>query len=277
MTDDRLERLRRFYARLVVAKGGVSDARLEAAFVSVPRERFAGPGPWQVPAGDGYVETPGDDPAFLYQDVLVALDAARQINIGEPSLHSRCIATLGLQPDAQVVHVGAGTGYYTAILAALVGRGGRVEAFEIDPAMAERARANLAELDQVRLHERSGSAGALPSADAVYVSAGATHPAPAWLAALRPQGRLVFPLTPDAGVGGMLRVVRGPRPGIFAAGFISGARFIPCQGMRDPDTGRRLSAVFAGWREVRSLRIDVAPDDTCWFSGDGWWLSTAEA
>jgi protein-L-isoaspartate(D-aspartate) O-methyltransferase len=26
---------------------------------------------------------------------------------------------------------------------------------------------------------------------------------------------------------------------------------------------------------VKSFRIDESPDDTCWFAGDGWWLSTA--
>jgi protein-L-isoaspartate(D-aspartate) O-methyltransferase len=27
---------------------------------------------------------------------------------------------------------------------------------------------------------------------------------------------------------------------------------------------------------VRSLRLDVSPDDTSWFAGDGWWLSRSE-
>jgi protein-L-isoaspartate(D-aspartate) O-methyltransferase len=27
---------------------------------------------------------------------------------------------------------------------------------------------------------------------------------------------------------------------------------------------------------VRSLHLDSAPDQTCWFAGDGWWLSTVE-
>ena len=36
-------------------------------------------------------------------------------------------------------HVGAGTGYYSAILAEIVGRSGRVTAIEIDPACAPHA------------------------------------------------------------------------------------------------------------------------------------------
>src|SRR6266513_1352013 len=34
---------------------------------------LSGAGPWKVFAGGNYVETPTDDPAFLYQDVVVAL------------------------------------------------------------------------------------------------------------------------------------------------------------------------------------------------------------
>jgi protein-L-isoaspartate(D-aspartate) O-methyltransferase len=39
-----------------------------------------------------------------------------------------------------------------------------------------------------------------------------------------------------------------------------------------------LKDAFAkGWENVRSLHLDSAPDQTCWFAGDGWWLSTTEA
>ena len=45
--------------------GAVNDDRLVRAFATVPRERFVGPGPWQVITASGYIETPSDDPAFL--------------------------------------------------------------------------------------------------------------------------------------------------------------------------------------------------------------------
>ncbi|MGI4953514.1 MAG: hypothetical protein ACRYGM_17045, partial [Janthinobacterium lividum] len=85
--------LRAFFARYVAVRGATGDPRIEEAFATVLREPFAGPGPWSVlcsgpwrarPGQPSYVQTPGDDPAFLYQDTLVALDAARGINIGEP-------------------------------------------------------------------------------------------------------------------------------------------------------------------------------------------------
>ena len=106
-----------------------------------PREPFGGAGPWRINLpGLGYIETPGDELAFIYQDTLVALNAARGINIGQPSAHERWLGALGLREGETVIQVGAGSGYYTAILAHLVGRGGRVYAFEIDPDLAARAR-----------------------------------------------------------------------------------------------------------------------------------------
>ncbi|HEX5845282.1 MAG TPA: hypothetical protein VFY53_03105 [Rhodoplanes sp.] len=83
------------------------------AFATVERERFVGAGPWKVMAhAAGYVDTPSDDLAFLYQDVVVALLADRRINNGEPHLHARCLAALDARPGEAAIHVGCGTGYY---------------------------------------------------------------------------------------------------------------------------------------------------------------------
>jgi len=274
---DRSARLRAFFACYVAKRGGARDPRIEQAFAAVPREPFAGLGPWSVCVpGSAYIRTPDDDPAFLYQDTLVALDPARGINIGEPSLHARCLDALAPQEGGTVLHVGAGAGYYTAILAHLVGSGGRVHAYEIEPDLAARATRNLAHLPWVEVRARSGVAAGLPQVDAVYVNAGITQPNKAWLDALRPGGRLIFPLQPVGGFGGMLRVER-PRTGLsWPARFVTAAGFIACHGPQDDATGRRLATAFAGggWQAVRSLRLDNAPDTTCWFAGDGWWLST---
>ena len=43
----------------------------------------------------------------------------------------------------RVVHIGAGTGYYTAILAELTRKNGTVLAYEIERDLAERAETNL--------------------------------------------------------------------------------------------------------------------------------------
>jgi protein-L-isoaspartate(D-aspartate) O-methyltransferase len=270
---------RSFYARLICAcctESAIAD-RLRSAFETVPRERFLGKGPWRIFTGTGYVHTPTDDPAFLYQDILVALTEDGPMN-GQPSLHAASIASVDPTNGETVIHIGAGTGYYTAVLATLVGATGRVIAYEIEPSLAERAAANLAGYSNVIVHARSGSEGPLPAADVVYVSAGATAPLDIWLDALHVKGRLVFPLTPEEGLGGMLVITRLSEKQ-FAAMFISPALFVPCIGGRDDETGRKLTEAFrlGGHDQVTSLHRHSAPDSSCWFSGEGWWLSKGPA
>lgn len=263
--------IRERYAASVAA----AAPSVRRAFATVPRERFLGPGPWRIrnEAG-GYDLTPDADPLHVYRDVLVALDSESGINNGQPSLHAVALDALALGAGEAVHHVGAGTGYYTAIIAELVGPSGSVRGWEVEPTLAEIAAENLADRPNVSMIARSATAAPLPPADAVYVSAGAARPVRGWLDALRPGGRLLFPLTGSSGRGGMLLVTR--RPGGLAARFVCGAMFIPCIGARDPHDAARLER--ARWdrsAEVRSLRLDSAPDATAWVAGDGWWLSSA--
>jgi protein-L-isoaspartate(D-aspartate) O-methyltransferase len=247
------------------------------AFSTVPRERFLGPGPWSAFTRAGYVETPSDDVRLVYQDIPIALKKDQQINNGQPSLHAVSLAALGVTAGEHVVHVGCGAGYYTAILAELAGPEGSVTAFEVDPDLAEAAEANLADYDKVVVHARSGTKAGIPECDALYVNAGASAPAMAWLDALRLGGRLLFPLTGQGGAGFMLLVTR--RQVGFTAQFVCSASFIPCSGARDDAEAAALTSAFqrGGIAAVRSLRRDGTPDETCWHAGSGWWLSTAEA
>jgi protein-L-isoaspartate(D-aspartate) O-methyltransferase len=277
-----LEAHRRFFAELITTVAGAPNNRLTAAFAAIPRERHLGPGPWKVFAGRGYVETPSDDPAFLYQDVVVALNEERKINNGQPTLHAVCLAALNVQEGETVTHIGAGTGYYSAVLAELMGPTGKVFAYEIDPGLAERASKALAGSPNVTVLPYSGAEGRLPACNAVYVSAGATGPLDIWLDALRPAGRLLFPLTPDGhgampGLGGMLLVTR-VKEDQFAARFVCPVMIIECAGARDSEMAKKLAEAFkrGDSGKVRSLWRNRPPDETAWCAGEGWWLSTAE-
>jgi protein-L-isoaspartate(D-aspartate) O-methyltransferase len=268
---------RSFFAEYIVAKMGLRDQRVVDAFARVERQKFCGPGPWKVWTAAGYIETPSNDAAYLYQDILIGLLPDRAINNGEPSLHARCLISVQVRPGDHVVHVGAGSGYYTAILAELTGPEGMVYGYEIVPELANRARDNLQDYPYVVIETRSGSELDLPPSDVIYVSAGATGPKESWLNALRPEGRLIFPMTPETGMGGMLLISKR-RDGEYGARFVGPAMFIPCIGARDPDAAVRLSDAFARGDEydVRQLHRDKQPDpDKCWFDGGGWWLSSA--
>ncbi len=273
---DRIESHRLFFANLIAAQAGLpQDSELAAAFASTPREQFVGPPPWKVFTRSGYIESPSDDPAILYQDVVVSLGADGSLNNGQPSLHAFCLATLAIKKGEDVVHVGAGSGYYTTILAKLVGETGTVDAYEIEPSLAQRAARNLAAFPNVTVHPRSGAEGPLPACDVLYVNAGATEPLAVWLDALRPMGRLLFPLTPDAGVGAMLLVTK-QEDGSYAARFLLQVQFVPCIGARIEETAQKLAEGFRNnnWTKVKSLHRNDEPDDSCWCSGHGWWLST---
>src|SRR5947208_7085512 len=277
--EDRSAKYRAFYAQLICAAARAADPRIEEAFRTVRRETFVGSGPWSISlGGHAYVVTPDDDPAFLYQNTLLALDSTRGLNVGMPGAHAYWLSGCAVREGETVLQIGAGSGYYTAILAHLVGAGGRVHAYEIDQCLAALARENLKDIAQVQLHERSGIASDIPRVDVIYVCAGAAQPAMEWLDALRPGGRLVFPLAPEGVHGGMLMITRPDQGVIWPAKFLSRAQFIGCAGLKDADAGRRLAEAFAkGWESVQSLRRGDSPDETCWFAGDGWWLSKAPA
>lgn len=265
---------RRAYAQQLMRDLGPGHQRLHDAFSSTPREQFLGPPPWPLLRG-GFTRQWSDDARDLYQDVLVGLDIELGINNGQPSLHARCLAACDPHPGDTVLHVGAGTGYYSAILAHLVGQQGHVIAYEIETHLARRAVANLAAWTQVRVRAASGAEAPLPACDVIYVNAGATHPVPAWLDAMRVGARLLFPLTADDGDGCMLLVTRRSERG-YAARALMRVAFIACIGARDTRQSHALRQAFAARSEhvIRSLRRDDAPDASTWVAGPGWWLSS---
>jgi len=140
--SDPLAIARRAYAEELRFTVRLRSPVLVEALAAVPRERFVGPGPWRIKSpGDlaQYWTTEDADPRAVYHDVLIALDEARGINNGQPRLRAFLLDRLGIERGEQVLHLG-----YTALIAELVGPRGRVSALELDPMLAEKARANLA-------------------------------------------------------------------------------------------------------------------------------------
>jgi protein-L-isoaspartate(D-aspartate) O-methyltransferase len=282
---DSIEQARRRYAEELRFTAKVGSRAVIDAFATVPRERFFGPGPWRILSPMAIAEywtTEDADPRHLYHDVLIAIDEKRRLNNGQPSLWARLYDQLHPTRGEHIVHIGAGVGYYSAILAETVGSTGHVTAIEIDPDLAGRAKHNLAgRWPQATVVGADGFAFRPDqAADAIVVNAGVTHISAAWLDALAAEnGRLLVPLTNADRWGGSLIIERyGGATKRYPVRFAGQIGIISCIGGRDPGAEKRLQAALArSWLgNVRSLRrTPEEPDETCWLAGEGWWLSTA--
>ena len=254
-----LDDVRRRYADEIRQIGKIRSDAVIAGFATVPRENFLGPGPWQVlrPGSNEAAQenTAVLDPACLYDDVLIAIDPVRGLNNGQPSYLAFCLDSLDLRQGDCVIHVGCGVGYYTAIMAEVVGPAGHVIGIEIDGELAARARRNLAHLAYVEVIHADGGEYAPGACDAIFVNAGATHPRAIWLDPLRLGGRLVLFLTAgfdDSGIGkgGMLKVDRCKTG--YAARFLSPVAVFHCVGSRGDEAERRFreAMVRGEWQSV---------------------------
>lgn len=297
--SNELTTLRRLYARRILASAGASDdAALEAAFAQIPREAFLGPPPWGIvpglrglPGRDVFLTS---DPSLLYQDALVQLQALRGVNNGSPSLHAFWLHELAPRAGERVTHIGAGTGYYTAILSRLVGPGGHVTAVEFDAELAERARTNLAAYGNVEVVCDDGAHWPREPADCVYVNFGVGRPAAAWLDNLARNGRLIFPLCAEipetkqgrarqstGGQGGGVGMLVTRREHGFAARSLCPCGFVYAVGALtvSAEENQRLLAAFQkrGAEFVGSLKWREPVDpERCFYVGSDWALGYDE-
>ena len=198
MNGASLEQCRRFYAEELRVVANLTSAALVEAFARVPREHFMGQAPWRfaslvAPAKNGGYRTT-EDVRDLYHDVFVALKQEKLLNNGMPSTLAGCIGRLNLAPGQRVLHVGCGSGYYTAIMAEAVGPEGAVVAVEVDPDLAALAAENLKGYPQVRVIHGDGAVVMPPPSDAVFINAGVTHPQPGWMDCLAEGGHMLLPL-----------------------------------------------------------------------------------
>jgi protein-L-isoaspartate(D-aspartate) O-methyltransferase len=277
VTEDEVAAARCWFAEELRHVARVRSPAVVHAFATVPREHFAGPGPWRLLSASFVRDY------WTTEDVLIAIDEARRLNNGQPSLWAFLYDQLGLAAAQHVVHVGIGTGYYSAILAEIVGRDGTVTAVEIDAALAARARTNLAPAwPQANVVTADGFAFRPEQpADVIIVNAGVTHLSVAWLDALaEDNGRLLVPLTEADRAGVFVLITRrnGERER-YAARHVCRVGIVDCIGGRDDAAQARLVAALRKSRSappIQSLRrAPDEPDETCWLAGDGWWLSTA--
>ena len=182
------------------------------------------------------------------------------------------------------MHIGTGTGYYTAIMSHLTGSSGKVTGIELDAGLAARAKENLSSYPNVLVVEGDGTSVPFEAADAIYVNAGVTRPIDAWLERLREGGRLILPLTtfmPEDSTnvtrGVVFRIER--RMPQYLAQCICPVAIIPCEGARDETSEAALAEALRidkkgdCRRVTRLYRNEDIPDDRCWLRGSGWCLA----
>jgi protein-L-isoaspartate(D-aspartate) O-methyltransferase len=162
-----------------VRTSDVTDLRLIAAMLEIPRERFL----------------PQEQAALAYLDRDVPVGAAGEggpRRLLKPMVLAKLMQAAEPGEDDHVLDVGCATGYSSALLGRLAGS---VTALEQDPALAQRATDILREIGaaNVRVVTAGLSAGwpAAAPYDVIFLN-GATEVAPkALLHQLKPGGRLV--------------------------------------------------------------------------------------
>ena len=271
-----IELRRQAYAEEIEAVANLTTPGLVDALATVPRERFLPAGPWTVRGETGPDRprrTPDANPDRVYHNISVAIDPARQLFNGAPSTVAAFIDALVLVPGSRVLHVGAGTGYYSAVMGRVVGESGRVVASEADEALAAQARANLRDVAWVEVREPDPA----EPFDAIFVNTGVTHPQPAWLDALTVGGRLMLPLTvtmPAMGpLGkGFMTFLRKVDGATFDARALTLTMIYSAVGLRDERLNETLGTAMMRTPFPPFTRLRRDPHDEgagCWFHATG--------
>ena len=160
---------------------GVRDPRTLAALQCIPRHIFL----------------PSEHRHLAYRDLASPIGEGQTIS--QPYMVALMTEALQPRPGERVLEIGTGSGYQTAVLAEIVGRGGEVCTVERHPRLSFPARNLLDELgyDNVRFRIGDGTRGWPEQApfDRIMVTAAGPRVPPPLRSQLREDGgRLVIPI-----------------------------------------------------------------------------------
>jgi protein-L-isoaspartate(D-aspartate) O-methyltransferase len=178
--------LQQALAEHLLASGAITSPSIEAAFRAVPRHLFL-PG---LPLEQVYT----DDAIPTKHQGGIAISSSSQ-----PAMMAVMLEQLALEPGHRVLEIGAGTGYNAALMAHIVGNEGHVVTIDIDQDIVDDARTHLdaAGFNGVQVLCADGGFGCAEAGpyDCIILTVGAEEITPAWREQLKPDGRLVLPLS----------------------------------------------------------------------------------
>ena len=206
---------RRLRAALVAdleRRGVIRTAAVRRAFSTVPRERFVP----EVAAREGLERVYSDAALVTRTDTRgMPLSSSSQ-----PTIMAEMLEHLELAAGMRVLEIGTGTGYNAALLSKLVGRRGQVTSVELEPELAAKAEAALAEGGHdVRvvvgdaLAPDGGLDAGLGPFDRIILTASSDTVPRAWRDALVDGGLIELPLRLPGSAGGEQAVVTLRREG----------------------------------------------------------------
>jgi len=169
----------------------ITTPLIEGAFLAVPRHLFL----------------PGEplDQVYADRSIVVRRDAEGQwtSSSSQPAIMAIMLEQLDLEPGQRVLEIGTGTGFNAALIASIVGSGGKVVTMDIQPDLIEHARRclDLAGYEWVQTVAGDGGYGYPEDApyDRIILSVASVTIPSAWREQLAPGGRLVLPLSLPGG------------------------------------------------------------------------------
>lgn len=262
---------------------------VQRAFDAVPREAFIPDVIW-VRQEDGWaVPLRRQDDPERWRALVRSDDAVTtQIDDGAtgkgvwptsscsaPRVVREMLELLDLESGHRVLEIGTGTGWNAALMAEIVGPR-NVITIEIDPVIAEQARANLAVAGRpVRVITGDGRSGSPADGpyDRVIVTAAVAELPYAWVEQTRPGGRLLVPWAPTFHPDGPLALLTVADEGRCTGRFVAPSWFMPLRGQRisQPDRNAyKQRWTEAGEPDISRFGITITPE------GQTVWLDSPE-
>ena len=174
--------------QLSLRRRGISDRSVLRAMEAVPRDQFVA----------------ATDREQAWRDTALAIACGQTIS--QPFVVAYMTEQLQLQPEHRVLEIGTGSGYQAEILSKLARDVLSIERYRT---LADSARARLERLELHNVEVMLGDGYAVPASvgsfDRIIVTAAMEEVPDALLDRLEPDGLLIAPVGPQAGVQTLIR------------------------------------------------------------------------